>query len=112
MVIAVQTGTTGENYVKEHFPKAKVQGYGNSTDCFAAMQSGQATAVCTNLAVVERMISTAYQDAEVVYEAPTGEEYAAVVAKDNPKLTEEINKALATLKENGTIAELEKKWFR
>lgn len=112
VVIAVQTGTTGENYVKEHFPKAKVQGYGNSTDCFAAMQSGQATAVCTNLAVVERMISTAYQDAEVVYEAPTGEEYAAVVAKDNPKLTEEINKALATLKENGTIAELEKKWFR
>lgn len=111
VTIAVQTGTTGEDYAKEHFPKAKIQGYGNSTDCFAAMQSGQATAVCTNLAVVERMIASAYQDAQVVYEAPTGEEYAAVVSQDNPQLTEELNKALATLQENGTIEELEKKWF-
>lgn len=112
VIIAVQTGTTGEKYAKEYFPNATIQGYGNSTDCFAAMQSGQATAVCTNLAVVQRMISSAYQDAEVVYEAPTGEEYAAVVSQDNPKLTEEVNKALQTLQENGTITELEEKWFK
>lgn len=111
VIIAVQTGTTGEDYAKEHFPNATIQGYGNSTDCFAAMQSGQATAVCTNLAVVERMISSAYQDAEVVYEASTGEEYAAVVSQDNPQLTEAVNQALAKLQENGTISGLEEKWF-
>ncbi len=110
-IIAVQTGTTGEDYAKEHFPKATIQGYGNSTDCFAAMQSGQATAVCTNLAVVKRMIEAAYQDAEVVYEASTGEEYAAVVSQDNPELTEAVNEVLAKLQDNGTIAELEDKWF-
>ena len=112
VIIAVQTGTTGETYAKENFPNAKIQGYGNSTDCFAAMQAGQATAVCTNLAVVDRMIKSAYQDAEVVYQAPTGEEYAAVVAKDNPQLTEKINEALKTLEENGTIQQLEEKWFQ
>lgn len=111
VIIAVQTGTTGEAYVLENFPDATVQGYGNSTDCFAAMQSGQADAVCTNLAVVKRMIDTAYSDAEIVLEYATGEEYAAVVSKDNPALTAAINKALQTLQENGTLKELEDKWF-
>lgn len=111
VIIAVQTGTTGEDYVKENFPNATVQGYGNSTDCFAAMQSGQADAVCTNLAVVKRMIETAYNDAEIVLEYATGEEYAAVVSQDNPGLTAAINQALQTLQENGTIKELQDKWF-
>ncbi len=111
VIIAVQTGTTGETYAQENFPNATIQGYGNSTDCFAAMQSGQATAVCTNLAVVDRMIETAYNDAEVVVEVATGEEYAAVVSQDNPALTEKINEALSTLEENGTIKELQDKWF-
>ncbi len=111
MIIAVQTGTTGETYVQENFPNATVQGYGNSTDCFAAMQSGQANAVCTNLAVVQRMIDTAYGDAQIVLEYATGEEYAAVVAQDNPELTKQINEALKTLEENGTIEEITNKWF-
>lgn len=111
VIIAVQTGTTGETYAQENFPNATIQGYGNSTDCFAAMQSGQATAVCTNLAVVDRMIETAYNDAEVVVEVATGEEYAAVVSQDNPALTKKIDEALSTLEENGTIKELQDKWF-
>lgn len=111
VIIAVQTGTTGETYAQENFPNATIQGYGNSTDCFAAMQSGQATAVCTNLAVVNRMIETAYTDAEVVVEVATGEEYAAVVSQDNPALTKAINQAIQTLDANGTIKELQDKWF-
>ena len=111
MIIAVQTGTTGETYAQENFPNATIQGYGNSTDCFAAMQSGQANAVCTNLAVVQRMIDTAYNDAEIVLEVATGEEYAAVVSQDNPALTEQVNAALDTLEENGTIKEIMDKWF-
>lgn len=111
VIIAVQTGTTGETYAQENFPNATIQGYGNSTDCFAAMQSGQANAVCTNLAVVNRMIQTAYSDAVVVYESATGEEYAAVVSQDNPELTAAINDSLAKLKENGTIDEITDKWF-
>lgn len=111
ITIAVQTGTTGEAYAQENFPNATVQGYGNSTDCFAAMQSGQADAVCTNLAVVNRMISEAYTDAETVLEVATGEEYAAVVAQDNPGLTAAINEALAELQEDGTIDDLVAQWF-
>ena len=104
--IAVQSGTTGESYVQENYPKAKVQAYGNSTDAFAAMQSGQANAVCTNKAVVEKMISDAYKDAQVVKAIATGEEYAIVISKDNAALTTAINSALAELTADGTIEKL------
>lgn len=111
MVIAVQTGTTGEAYATENFPNATIQGYGNSTDCFAAMQSGQANAVCTNLAVVQRMLDTSYPDASIVITVATGEEYAAVVSQDNPALTAAINEALAKLEANGTVEMLRTQWF-
>lgn len=111
VVLAVQSGTSGETYAKENFPNAKVQPYGNATDCFAAMQSGQATAVVTNLAVGKKMVADAYQDAQVVKEVSTGEEYAVAVSKDNPELTKAVNKALKKLEDDGTIDELVQKNF-
>ena len=101
--IAVQSGTTGETYVKENFPNATAQNYGNSTDAFAAMQSGQADAVCTNKAVVEKMVSDAYQDAKIIKTIATGEEYAIAVSKDNAALTAAIDAALAELMADGTV---------
>ena len=106
VIIAVQSGTSGEAYVQENYPNATVQPYGNSTDAFAAMQSGQANAVCTNLAVVQKMLADAYQDAEIVKSIATGEEYAIVVSQDNPALTKAINEALAKLQADGTIDKL------
>ena len=106
ITIAVQSGTTGEAYVQENYPTATVQAYGNSTDAFAAMQSGQANAVCTNKAVVEAMLADAYKDAKVVKSIATGEEYAIVVSKDNAALTAALNDALAKLKADGTIDNL------
>ena len=103
VVIAVQSGTSGETYVQENYPNATCQPYGNSTDAFAAMQAGQANAVCTNKAVVERMLASAYTDAQVVKAVATGEEYAIAVNKDNPELTKKINEALKELTEDGTV---------
>lgn len=111
VVIAVQSGTSGETYVKENYPKATVQPYGNSTDAFAALQSGQANAVCTNKAVVERMLANAYTDAQVVKSIATGEEYAVAVARENKALTAAINKALEELQADGTIDDLVAKYM-
>ena len=110
IVIACQSGTTGEAHALENFPNATVKGYGTSNDAFAAMQAGQADAVITNAAVVANMLE-AYSDCVVVKQIATGEEYAMVVSKDNPALLEAINGALATLTENGTIDNLIAKWL-
>lgn len=111
VVIAVQSGTSGETYVQENYPNATCQPYGNSTDAFAAMQAGQANAACTNKAVVERMLASAYTDAQVVKSIATGEEYAIAVNKDNSALTAAINKALKELQNDGTIDDLIAKYM-
>lgn len=110
-VIAVQSGSTGEAYAKENFPNATVKPYGNAADCFAALQAGEANVVCTNNAVAKNTIEGSYQDAQIVKADATGEEYAMVVSKDNPALTEAINGALAELESDGTIEALTQKYF-
>ena len=97
VVIAVQSGTTGESYAQENFPNATTQPYGNATDSFAALQSGQANAVVT--------------DAQVIKEIATGEEYGIAVNKDNGGLLSAVNDALAELTSDGTVDELTNKYF-
>ncbi len=106
VVIAVQTGTTGESYAKENYPKATVKGFGNSTDAFAALQAGKADAVMTNKVVVENMLKS-YTDAQIIKSVATGEEYAIAISKDNSALTEAINKAIEELQADGTIDKLQ-----
>ena len=95
VIIAVQSGTTGETYCRENFPNATIQPYGNSTDSF----------------VVKKMLSEAYSDAQVVLEVATGEEYAVAVNKDNPELTKAINEAIKKLQDDGTVEKLAAKWL-
>lgn len=111
VIIAVQTGTTGETFAKENFSNATVKGYGNSTDCFAAVQAGKADAVCTNLSVVSDMLTNSYKDEQIVYKEASDEEYAFMMAKDNTELQQKINDALAKLKEDGKLDEIKAKWF-
>ena len=105
MIVAVQSGSTGETFAQENYPNAKVQPYGNATDAFAAMQAGQANAVhgpggCRADALLR------------LHRRRDGEEgryrrgYAVAVPKDNPELLKAINAAIKTLQENGTIDDL------
>ena len=110
MRVAVQSGTTGETHIEEHYPNAEAVAYTMTPECFAALQAGQVDAVCTNLAVVENMVEGTYSDAEIVKTVATGENYAVAISKDNPNLTAAINGALAELKADGTIDSLLEKY--
>ena len=110
VVIAVQSGTTGEAYAQENYPKATIKAYGNSNDCFAALNAGQANAALTNAAVVASMLNS-YTDAEIVKSVATGEEYAAAINLDNQALLDAVNAAITELQEDGTIDELLKEWM-
>lgn len=110
-VIYVQSGTTGEEYARENFPNADIRPLAEVTAMFMALQSGQGDAIINDLPVDNYYVAHGYSDAEVIAEIPTGEFYAIAVSKDNPDLTKELNKALQTLKDNGTYAKIYKEWF-
>ncbi|MBP5314006.1 MAG: transporter substrate-binding domain-containing protein [Eggerthellaceae bacterium] len=108
--VAVQSGTTCEDYVAENFPNATIVPFKDANDCYAAMQAGTVDAVCSNSSVAYKMVEVSYTNAKVVYTENTGEEYAIIVNKDQSDLKDKINAALAKLIDNGTVADLVDAW--
>lgn len=56
-------------------------------------------------------VDKVYDFSVVYYTDEGGTEYAAVVKSGNNRLLNVLNQALGILKDKGTIAELEEKWF-
>lgn len=109
--VVVQTGTSGEDWVKENLPKATVVSVDDVAAAMAGVQTGLYNAMVIDLPVASNLISTSYSDLTIAKKIPTGEQYGIAVSKDNPALTEAINKALADMEKDGTMAALKTKWF-
>lgn len=109
--VAVQSGTTGQDWAEENLPGAEIVPYTNITDAFNAMMAGKVDACVNDLPAAEKLISESFQDISVVESVPMAEEYGIVVSKENPALTEALNDALAKVKDSGKYDEIYKKWF-
>ena len=108
--IAVQSGSTAEAFAKENFPNAELVPFKNATDCFAAVQSNQASALVTNRSVAAQLVATSFSNEQVIKQISTGEEYAIAVNKDNSALLYAVNESIAKLTEDGTVDELMTKY--
>ena len=109
--IAVQAGTTGASWAEENLPNAEIVALDDPVVAVTGVQTGLYAAAVADLPVMTYLCSNSFTDCQVAIEIPTGEQYGIAVNKNNPGLTEAINGALAELEEDGTIAELEVKWF-
>jgi polar amino acid transport system substrate-binding protein len=110
VVVAVQAGTTGQDWAEENLPKDNVRPFDSVTNCITGVSTGKFDAFVADLPVIGYQC-TQFTDCEVCLEIPTGEQYGIVVSKDNPGLTAAINDALAELEKDGTMADLKEKWF-
>lgn len=113
MQIAVQSGTTGEDWAKENLPKATIVPLDDIIQAMTGVQSGLYNACVADLPVTQYEIKIAYSDLEIPDggEIPTGEQYGAVINKNNTALLKAVNKALKDIKADGTQDSIEKTWF-
>ncbi len=120
--IAVQSGTTGESWAQENIPEATIVPLDDIIQAMTGVQTGAYDACVADLPVTEYMISTSYTDLMVPDGAystsnptggqiPTGEQYGAIISKDNPGLTEAVDKALHELWEEGKMDDIQTTWF-
>ena len=109
--IACQSGTTGETWAQENLPKATIVSLDDPVQAVTGVSTGLYAAAAADLPVMSYLCSQSFTDCKVAIEVPTGEQYGIVVSKDNPGLTSAINDALAELEADGTIADLQIKWF-
>ena len=109
--IAVQSGTTGQEWAQENLPNATIKPLSTVIDCMSGCSTGLYDAVVSDLPVTRYQIKQSYSDLEVVEEIPTGEQYGIAISKDNPGLCAAVNEALTAMAEDGSMAAIDSEWF-
>jgi glutamine transport system substrate-binding protein len=109
--VAVQSGTTSAVEIKK-IKDTKVQEYRSSAETFKELMSGRVDAVVNDLPVNEYYLSTSRDnDAKIVGEGVSVEEYGMAVSLNNKALADKVNKAFEELKKNGEYEKIYMKWF-
>ncbi len=108
--VGAQLGTTGEIEAK-NIAGADVKSYDTYDLAFLDVINGQIDAVIADYPTALGFIGQNSEKLKTTGEVFTNESYGIMVCKDNTELVGKINKALATLKANGTITKLEQKWL-
>jgi polar amino acid transport system substrate-binding protein len=109
MSLAVQEGTTGQDYAEQH-TDADVQGFAEIGTAFNSLQAGQVDGVVNDFAVSAFALKK-YPQLDVVQEIRTGENYGFPMQKTNTALIDAVNGALRDMEADGTYRKIFEKWF-
>lgn len=109
-IVGAQDGTTGETYANDETDASEVRGFPQGPDAVSAAITGQVDAVVIDEPVAVDAVEK-QGGVEIVETIQTDELYGFAVAPDNDTLREAMNESLATLKEDGTLADLYEKYF-
>ena len=107
-----QLNTTGASYISDTIqPATEAQIFDRTVDAFQALNAGQIDAVLLDTPIVLGAVdNNQVRNAEVVGQFKTGEVYGGVVNRGSPNL-ETFNQVIRTLKSEGFIDGLFKKYF-
>jgi polar amino acid transport system substrate-binding protein len=109
--VGAQDGTTGEAYANDETDAGEVRGYPEGPDALNALRAGQVDAVIIDLPAAEDAVET-LGGIEIAQEIVTSELYGLIFAPESDALREEVNSALAEMKEDGTIDGLYEEYFQ
>lgn len=104
--IGVQIGTTGDTAASDAVAEdSQVQRYNKGADAIVALKNGKIDCVVIDSLPAQKFVE-ANSDLKIVDNIFDTEEYAICLKKGNTELKDEINGALAELKEEGTLDEI------
>lgn len=117
LVIGAQVGTTSyDALIASIAPEQEPLVFNNNDDAKQALENGQVDAVVLDLPTAFYVTSAELEDAEIVGQLPKAESasgdesFGLVLDLDSP-LTDCVTRAVDTLREDGTLAELEQEWL-
>lgn len=109
--IGVMTGTTGEALAHKRFSQAKVKSFDDVMDAIAALKSDQIDAVITGFPAAMNVCKR-NKDLTLLSQAVDYEGTAIAMRKGNEKLLKELNDFINALKNDGTLKDMRKRWFK
>jgi len=110
-LIGVQTGTTGDIYATDDHGDENIERYNKGAEAVAALSQGKIDAVIIDNNPASVFVSE-NEGLKILETSYAEEEYAIAISKDNTELLDEINTALSTLKDNGTLDEIVAKYIQ
>jgi polar amino acid transport system substrate-binding protein len=110
LVVGVQQGTTGEEYVEEEIKTKELRTFPQGPDTIPALKAGTIDAVVIDRPVAENIIE-ADSDLEISGGIETEEQYGFVVQQGDEELLEELNDALKEVIDSGEYKTIYTKWF-
>jgi polar amino acid transport system substrate-binding protein len=88
--------------------------FNTNNDAKLALQNGQVDAIVVDLPTAFYITAAELDDGVIVGQLPdsgaSGDQFGALLAKDSP-LTDCVSQAVDALREDGTLADLEKQWL-
>jgi polar amino acid transport system substrate-binding protein len=109
-IVAVQDGTTQQDYAEAETDAGEVRGFPEAPNAVAALVTGQADALLLDQATAVDAVETE-GDLEVVEEIPTDVFFGFAVAPQNDGLREAMNESIAAQKEDGRLDDAYAKYF-
>jgi polar amino acid transport system substrate-binding protein len=112
--LGAQIGTTSYSYITDYIkPEQQPSVYNENTDAVSALKAGQIDGIVSDFPSTLYMANVQLKDGTIVGRFPTkGEqEYFGLVFEKGNSLRDCVNKALDTLRNNGTLKRLEQKWI-
>lgn len=110
-IIALKTGTGSVAYTAEHFKDVETRQFPNIDNAFMELQTGRVDAVIHDAPNILYYANTGGKGkVKTIGPVMEAQQYGAIFKKGSD-LVEKYNASLNHLKQNGTYAELYKKWF-
>ena len=103
--IGVQAGTTGEVYIQENIPDAKLISFKSGIDAAMDLNNGAIDAVVLDELPAKEIVAK-NPSLMIVTDKFAKEEYAIAVKKGNKELLDSINKTIAMMKNDGDYEKL------
>jgi polar amino acid transport system substrate-binding protein len=110
LIVGVQQGTTGEEYVEEEIDTKELRTYPQGPDTIPALKAGTIDAVVIDRPVAEKAVE-ADSGIEISGGIETEEQYGFVVQQGDEELLDELNEALSEVIDSGEYETIYKKWF-
>ena len=111
--LGAQIGTTSYQYIKDTIQPSKQPSVFDTNDAaVAALKNGQIDALVVDLPTAFYVTAAQVENSKIVgqFESTTGEHFGMVFEKGN-SLVKCVNDALAELKSDGTLKQIQDKWL-
>jgi polar amino acid transport system substrate-binding protein len=111
LLFGFQTATTGGTYIQEEIqPGEQPRQFTTLGAAVQALANGQIDAFLMDVAIGAEIVKERGDEVDMTGQFITNEQYGVLFEKGNP-LREQVNQAIEKIKADGTLEELQAKWF-